>query len=84
MRVSQIHQTNRRPSIHRVLLVSVLLVSHTHTHIYIYVYVFDRCLSGNQHRKFAYFLMQLHSNHSHRPQCRYITGPQAIYIFIHI
>ena len=39
MRVSQIHQTNRRPSIHRVLLVSVLLVSHTHTHIYMYMYL---------------------------------------------
>ena len=50
MRVSQIHQTNRRPSIHRVLLVSVLFASHTH----IYIYVLDRCLGGNQHRKFAY------------------------------
>ena len=33
MRVSQIHQTNRRPSIHRVLLVSVLFASHTHIYI---------------------------------------------------
>ena len=32
MRVSQIHQTNRRPSIHRVLLVSVLF-------FFIYIYI---------------------------------------------
>ena len=24
------------------------------THTYIYIYVLDRCLGGNQHRKFAY------------------------------
>ena len=78
MRVSQIHQTNRRPSIHRVLLVSVLFASHTHIYMYS-TGVWAEISTVNLH---TFNAIAFYCNHSHRPQCRYITGPQDIYIYI--
>ena len=67
MRVSQIHQTNRRPSIHRVLLVSVLFASHTHIYMYS-TGVWAEISTVNLH---TFNAIAFYCNHSHRPQCRY-------------
>ena len=53
---------------------------HTHTHIYMYsTGVWAEINTVNLH---TFNAIAFYCSHSHRPQCRYITGPQDIYIYI--
>ena len=56
------------------------LVCFTHTYIYMYsTGVWAEISTVNLH---TFNAIAFYCNHSHRPQCRYITGPQDIYIYI--
>ena len=55
-----------------------------HTHTYIYMYstgVWAEISTVNLH---TFNAIAFYCSHSHRPQCRYITGPQDIYIYSEI
>ena len=56
------------------------LVCFTHTYIYMYsTGVWAEISTVNLH---TFNAIAFYCSHSHRPQCRYITGPQDIYIYI--
>ena len=58
------------------------LVCFTHTYIYMYsTGVWAEISTVNLH---TFNAIAFYCSHSHRPQCRYITGPQDIYIYSEI